>query len=381
LKVAIDCRLYSQTGVGRYIRAILATLKREATETQKIEYFLIVYEPDLKYFSDFPPNIKIIPTSAKWHSFREQLTIPKILWKNIIDFVHFPYFNVPIFTTTKFIVTVHDLTINKFKTGKATSLPKPLFLIKKILYLLTMWLAVKRAKKVLTVSNTVKEEIKKAYGIEDNKIKVVYNGGELEEDTDGNGDRGNMGNKGKHEKYILYVGNLHPHKNVETLILAYDQLIKEEKYKNIKLIIISPFDFFYKKIFLFLKNLKLENVVEFTGPIDNNKLVLYYQHASCLVFPSLSEGFGIPGVEAMNFGCPVIASDLPIFHEIYDEAALFFNPKNALDLKEKIELAVANTNLRSRLYLRGMDQAKKYSWEKMGGEIVKVYESMSLREA
>ena len=117
------------------------------------------------------------------------------------------------------------------------------------------------------------------------KIRVVYNGSELEEEIKDEGNQGNRGNEGNLGKYIFYVGNLHPHKNLETLILAYDELLKDEKYQDVKLIIVSPFDFFYLRLFDFLKNLKLENKVIFTGPVKNYKLREFYKSAACLCFP------------------------------------------------------------------------------------------------
>ncbi len=384
MKIAIDCRLIFQTGVGRYIRAILEELKKEAPKKPEHEYVVIVLKGDEQKIGNFPQNVKIVNSQAKWHSVREQIEIPQILSKYKIDLVHFPYFNVPIFLSTKFIVTIHDLTINKFKTGKATSLPKPVFVCKKIAYLFTIWFAIIRSLKIITVSETVKKEIIKTYKVEEEKIKVIYNGSELEEYSgeqtnkihphiriDDNSSAGHL----KSVDYILYVGNLHPHKNIETLILSYDYLIKQDKFKDLRLVIVSPFDFFYARLFNFIKKLGLEKRIDFLGNVNNYRLASLYKNARAFVFPSYSEGFGIPGVEAMRFGCPVVASDIPVFHEIYGEAAVYFSPKNALDLSEKIALSLLNTNLRSKLYLNGIEQSQKYSWVKMGIETLKEYES------
>lgn len=374
MRIGIDCRLYSQTGVGRYIRAILAELKNQVLDEDK-EYVLFVYKPDVKHFANFPRSVKIVVTSVKWHSFAEQIIMPFLLYREKLDLVHFPYFNVPIFYFKKFVVTIHDLTINKFKTGKATNLPLIFYYLKLFFYHLLMYFAVKRACRIITVSQSVREEIIKTYNADEEKVRVVYNGGELEEELEERGNHGNRGNEVNGEKYILYVGNLHPHKNLKTLILAYDELLKDEKYQDIKLIIVSPFDFFYLKLFDFLKNLKLENKVVFTGPVKNYKLHEFYKNAVCFVFPSFSEGFGIPGVEAMSLGCPVVASDIPVFHEVYASACLFFKPNNPVDLKEKIEIIINNPQKRSDLISLGLTQAKHFSWDLAGKEILKIYES------
>ncbi len=371
MRIGIDCRLYSQTGVGRYIRAILAEVKNQILEEDK-EYVLFVYKPDAKHFSNFPRSVKIVLTNVKWHSFFEQIVMPFLLYREHLSLVHFPYFNVPLLYFKKFTVTIHDLTINKFKTGKATSLPLVLYYLKLISYHIIMYFTVKRACLIITVSQAVKNEIVKTYDINEDKVRVVYNGGELEESDD---------RRVSHDlpvpdgRYILYVGNLHPHKNLETLVLAYDELLKDGKYIDIKLVIISPFDFFYLKLFDFLKNLKLENKVIFTGPVKNYKLQHYYKNAACFVFPSFSEGFGIPGIEAMRLGCPVIASDIPVFKEVYGSACLFFNPKNPIDLKEKIVFLLDHEKQRNELIERGNIQARHYSWKMAAAETLKIYES------
>jgi glycosyltransferase involved in cell wall biosynthesis len=370
MKIAIDCRLYSQTGVGRYIRAILAKLKEQAEKETDKEYLLIVWKPDLKFFGNYPKNVKIMSVEVKWHSFKEQFVIPNILRKEKVNLVHFPYFNVPVFIGTKFIVTIHDLTINKFNTGKATNLPIVIYWLKKIFYFIVVRNAVFRSTKILTVSNTVKNDIVKTYGVSEEKVQTIYNGSDLEEDMASVGQKEHIFNF----PYVLYVGNLHPHKNIDTLILAFDSLIKEDKFKDYKLVIVSPFDFFYKRLWNFILKLKLDKKIEFTGHINNSNLGNLYKNAQVFVFPSFSEGFGIPGVEAMSKGCPVVASDLPIFHEIYGDAALFFNPKNPIDLKDKITLSVMNTNLRSKMYISGLEQSKKYSWENFATQVLKTYE-------
>lgn len=103
MKIAIDCRLYSQTGVGRYIRAILSELKNVANGQTDREYLLIVWKPDLKYFENYPENVKIVACDVKWHSFKEQIKIPQILLQNKVDLVHFPYFNVPLFISANIL--------------------------------------------------------------------------------------------------------------------------------------------------------------------------------------------------------------------------------------------------------------------------------------
>lgn len=377
MKLAIDCRLCFQTGVGRYIRAILQELKKKAACFPENQYVLIVLEEDKEKFLGFPNNVKIIGVKARWHSFAEQIKIPLLLDREKPDLVHFPYFNVPFLYFGKFIVTIHDLTLHKFKTGKATTLPSWLFFLKKQFYFLIFSWAVTRAAKILTVSKVVKNEIIKKYQIEEHKIATIYNGADLESSPTEVAffERATKKSPLAQGKFLLYVGNLHPHKNVETLILAFEKLIKNAKFTDLKLVIVSPPDFFWQRMLNMVKKMGLEKAVFFPGVINNAGLAVLYRRAVCFVFPSLSEGFGIPGVEAMSCRCPVVASDILVFHEIYQDACLYFQPQNAFDLQEKLEKLLEEDSLRQELIRKGLIQSSLFSWNKTAKEIFHIYES------
>jgi len=361
MKIIIDARLYKETGVGRYIRSLIKYLSCLDTEN---EYSLLLLPNDYLTYRPLNSKWKIIPTPAKWHSFKEQIIIPQLLRSEKPDLVHFPYFNVPIFYKGKFIVTIHDLTILNFATGKASTHCQLYYGIKLLGFKRALNHAVYDSIKIITVSNGVKNEIINKFKINPEKISVIYESGELEKDNSNSGIK-------LPPNYILYVGNAHPHKNIITLIDAFK--IISAKDSKIKLLLIGKDDFFYKRIKEHIQNSNMAEKIIVSGPVNNSQLASYYKNARAFVFPSLSEGFGIPGLEAMSFGCPVIASDIKTFREIYSDAALFFNPNNKKDIAEKITYLLNNKKIAENLINSGYQRTKLFSWKKMAIETLDVY--------
>lgn len=162
------------------------------------------------------------------------------------------------------------------------------------------------------------------------------------------------------KKYILYVGNAHPHKNVETLIKVAEIL-------KMKLVLIGNDKFFYPR----LPKSKYAKVV---GEVPNTKIADWYKHASALVTASKMEGFGIPPLEAMSVGCPAIVSDIPVFHEVYGDAAVYFNQNDPKNIARVIKKTLGDVRGLREMVKRGYKQVAKYSWEKLVKETAKIYE-------
>lgn len=174
------------------------------------------------------------------------------------------------------------------------------------------------------------------------------------------------------KQYFLYVGNAYPHKNLERLLEAFKSL----ESKVYSLVLVGGEDYFYKKLKEKVEEMGLKNEVMFYGPATREELGKLYKNAIALIFPSLMEGFGLPGLEAMANGCPVVCSDIPVFHEIYGEAALYFNPTDTEDIKNKINSLCyhdLNHSIREEMRRKGYEQVKKYSWEKLARETLDIY--------
>ena len=174
--------------------------------------------------------------------------------------------------------------------------------------------------------------------------------------------------------YLLYVGNAFPHKNLKRLIRAFKVILASKP--SLKLILVGKVDDFYKLFQILCKELEIEKSVIFAGRVSDKELKRLYQNASIYVFPSFLEGFGLPGLEAMENGLPVISSDSSCLPEIYGDAALYFNPQNTEEIVKAILELLNNKDLRDKLVKRGYKRIKKFSWQKCAQETLEIYRSL-----
>jgi len=371
MKIGIDCRLWDETGVGRYIRNLVEQL---LTIDKKNEYILFVLsrdEENIKYqISNIKKKWKLRPADVRWHSIEEQLKFPTTLKRENLDLVHFTYFSVPIFYNRPFVVTIHDLIINHFSTGRASTLPYPIYSLKLLGYKFIMSQAVKKAKKIITVSNATKKEIIDHLGVDSSKVVVTYEGVQLPNKKN---DKWKIING----KYFLYVGNAYPHKNLERLLKAFKLLNSDAN-----LFLVGKEDYFYKRLGKKVREMGISDRVIFLQSVLDQELVDLYRNALALVLPSLMEGFGLPALEAMANKCLVLASDIPSLRETCGDAALYFDPYNPKDIAEKMKAVCFNDlpagkaglNHFSKNRIEGLERAKFFSWRKMAQETLAVYE-------
>jgi glycosyltransferase involved in cell wall biosynthesis len=374
MRIGIDARLWNETGVGRYIRNLVWQL---AQIDKKNDYVLFVTQEfkieDLGFTSD---KWKIVPTDIRWHTVDEQLVFHKVIENEALDLVHFPYFSIPILYKNPFVITIHDLIINHFPTGKASTLPFPLYNIKRFGYQYVIKQAAKKAQKILTVSDATKNEIVDHLKVSKEKIVVTYEG--IDSSIIAKTDSGQARMTGLKGKYFLYVGNAYPHKNLERLVASFALL--HEKDSDVKLVLVGQKNYFYNQVEEIVRKKGLEKSIIFTGKVDDNALASLYKNAQALVFPSLMEGFGLPGLEAMQSGCLVLASDIPALKEMYEDAAVYFDPLDPQDMSDTMQKVLENPTAFKEYIKKGKDRAKTFSWEKMAKETLKVYEdSISLR--
>lgn len=366
MKIGIDARLYSQTGIGRYIRNLLRHL---AILDKKNEYLVFLSPEDYQKFRLPSKNWQKIKVDIAWHSFSEQIKMPFLLYKHGLDLVHFPYFNVPLLYLKPFVVTLHDLTIYKQPTGKASTRPLWYYFLKKMGYLAELWFISKKAKKVITISNFVKKDIIKILDIKAARIKVIY------EAVDKKLLRGRGKNIVK-SPYFLTVGNFYPHKNLTRLIFALRKLIVNPEYKDFKLLLVGPKDYFYRRLKKFLKDKNLLGRVQFILNSSDERLACFYKNAQFLLFPSLAEGFGLPGLEAMALRCPVMCSSLQVFKEVYQDVPIYFDPHDVDDIFLKLKKGLKEgKKARKERIQKGVRLASKYSWKNCAKQTLAVYES------
>lgn len=362
-KIAIDARLYGPfaKGLGRYTQEIVDNIIKIDRHNDYI-IFLGNNNYDEFVLDKKFSNVKKILVDIKLYSFKEQLFLPWHILRERVDLIHFPHFNVPIFCPTKFIVTIHDLILTKFKTLRATTLSPFFYNIKDFFYRLVIKIALKKSKKIITVSNFTKNDIIEQFKIKEDKIKVIYEGvanlnkgsdslfvAKLDQDEV-------LKDYQISSPFLLYVGNAYPHKNLEFLINNFIEFNK--KNKEFKLVMVGKEDYFYKK----LKNKFKNSNIVFTGYASDENLEILYKKASVYIFPSLYEGFGLPPLEALYNSCPVLSSGVSSMPEILRDCALYFNPKDSSDFLNKLTIIIRDKNLRDTMIFKSKELVKEYNW-------------------
>lgn len=328
-RIGIDARLYGQTGVGVYLRNLLHYLDLCAPENY--EFFIYASPYDIKRITFKSKNFVIREAGYPWHSFSEQIGFAALLAKDRLDLMHFTYFSYPVVYRASFIATVHDVTPLSFKTGKASTRNPLIFHTKHLAFRFVLKNQIKHAKAIITPTQWVKQELVRLYGGHyADKTYPLYEGVDyalLHAKETVPSHRKEIG-----EQFFIYVGNFYPHKNVERLVYAY-----AKQQTDVKLILIGPRDYFSFRLLKIIRALGMSRAIQLRHVSSKEELVFFYRHALGLIHPSLSEGFGLPIVEAAYFNLPIIASDIPVFHELLDKEYLSFNPYDTEDMASKIK--------------------------------------------
>lgn len=363
-KIGIDVRLWKETGIGRYIRNLVIELVKLDDKNQYVLFALPADINDIMLVARSQQLI-VIPADIPWHGAREQIEFPRLLSKYQLDLMHFPYFSVPVFYKKPFVVTVHDLIINHFPTGRATTLPLPFYLAKRLGYSYILKNAIKNSKQIITPSIATKREILDHYSVPENKIIVTPEG------VDKNIIDFKPNIFKPKNPYFLYVGNAYPHKNVEKMIEGF--LLFSEKHPEYSLKLVGKNDFFYQKLIKKTKN----SHVEFMGFVNDSDLAKLYKYSTATIIPSLMEGFGLTTLEAMSMGSIVIASDIPSIKEVAGDHITYFKPTDVLDLVSDLEKVVGLTKtVRNERIKEGKKHVEKFSWEHTAKETLAAYNSV-----
>lgn len=375
MKIGIDARFFGSIGkgLGRYTQKLIENLEKIDNENQ---YVVFLRKENFDEYQPKNKNFRKVLADYQWYNLSEQIKMPLILNKFNFDLVHFPHFNVPFLYRKKFVVTIHDLILLKFPTVRGTTLNPIFYRIKFWCYKFIIWSAIKKAKKVITVSNFTKKELLKYYkkDLREEKIIVTYEAGSDLEKKDKNkkvSDVEILKKYGIIKPYLLYVGNAYPHKNLERTIFSFSDINQEQKYQ---LVLVGKIDYFYNRLQKIVEKKNIKDIV-FLGQITDNVLDVIYRQSKAYVFASLYEGFGIPPLEAMSWNVPVISSGHPCMKEILGDSAYFFNGQEKREISQAMEKITMDEVLINNLIKKGLNQIGKYSWEKMATETLKIYNS------
>lgn len=364
-RILIDGRWMKDSGIGRYVENLtLEVIKQDTKNT----YIILVKKGESGCLPLEKDKVEYVETDIAWYTPQEQIALPKLIEAQKPDLVHFTNFNVPLGYRKPFVVTIHDLTLLKYKSIRGGLLAPFTYRLKDVVMRHVLKTAVQRSKLIFTPSQFVADDVARQYRCKPEKIIVTHNA------ADGLVQKGRVNLK-KYvitQPYILCVGNPYPHKNIERLVKAFSELVKSEQ-AGYQLVIVGRDNEFMARHKKLVKKLELEDRVVFPGYVSDEELAGIYDKATLYVFPSLSEGFGIPGLEAMKYGVPVASSNATCLPEILGEAAAYFDPKNIQDIAKVVGELMQDELRREQLVKLGYKQVKKYAWAKSARELIRGY--------
>lgn len=376
MKIGIDARLYGETGIGRYISNLIKELEVIDNEN---EYIIFVTSQGSKLYSPKNPKFKKWLLDIKWYSLEEQTIGLKEFWQAKLDLLHVPHLNVPILYRRKFVVTIHDLTMSTFNDSKGGAIP---FDYKKMGYDLALKVALSNSEKIIVPSQAVADEISKKHSVKADKFAVTHESVDENLLKNAPKDPGVLRTRLEefriNNNYFLYIGSAYEHKNLNLLIISFNELLKNPLV-SLQLVIAGGKSRFVERIAAFSHALNLDGKVLYptkyveTQYMSDKDLAFLYKGAMAYVFPSLSEGFSITPLEAQSMGVPVLLSDIPVHREVFGDSVAYFNPKSNIDLTEKLLEVYKNKEFRDVLIERGKQNVAKYSWRKMAEETLKIY--------
>ncbi len=358
MKIVIDARMYQESGIGRYIRNLIFNLQIIDKEN---EYLILHLKEDYDTLI-YKNNFRKVLANFRWYGVAEQIQLLKLLKELEPDITHFPHFNIPILFRGKFVVTIHDLIHQHFSMQRATTHGLIVYKIKQAGYKKIFNNALTKSAAILVPSNFVKEQLINDCKVSKNNIVVTH-----EAVDDKILSIGNKISKKIGFPYLFYVGNAHPHKNIERLIKAF--LILKKKYIHLQLILAGSDHYFWQRI----KQEFQDIGIIYAGQISDEQLVAYYKNAKAFVLPSFEEGFGIPLLEAMSCSCPVVSSKAGSLKEVGGDAALYFDPAKPDDMVKKISSVLDDEKIRQKLIEKGLKRYKQFSWKKLAEKTLEVY--------
>jgi glycosyltransferase involved in cell wall biosynthesis len=364
VRIGIDARKLHDFGIGTYIRNLLRQLARLDRQTE----FVILSRPeDVATLALLGENFRAIPETSGNYSIAEQIRIPLVLRREGVTLFHAPHYVLPPLVRCKSVVTIHDCIHLMFPQY----LPNKMALA----YARTsIRLAARRATRVMTVSESSKRDILRFVDTQPDKIDVIYNAYDerfgvepREADVVRVRERYQL-----HDEFVLYAGNVKPHKNLERLIEAF-YLVRKSGLDHLKLVLIGDDISKYTALRRAVHQHQLHKYVRFLGYLPEETLAVMYRLAGVFVFPSLYEGFGLPPLEAMASGTPVVTSNVSSLPEVAGDAAVLVDPYEPQAIADGITRVLTDETLRGDLRRKGLARAGQFSWEQSMQRVHDIY--------
>ncbi|MPZ18061.1 MAG: glycosyltransferase [Luteitalea sp.] len=368
MRIAIDIRKLHDFGIGTYVRNMLRQLARIDAET---EYVLLCRPEDRVAAAQLGPNFRAVVEASRPYSVREQLAVPAKLRRERVDVFHTPHYVLPPLVRCKSVVTIHDCIHLMF----------PQYLPNRLAYSYaraSMWAAARAACRILTVSEASKHDILRYCRVPAEKVTVIPNAIDDRFGTPPTDEEIRVVRERYqlHDPFVLYAGNVKPHKNIGRLIEAFG-LVHRGGLDHIKLLVIGDEISKYTTLRRAVHRNKLHTHVRFLGFVPDSTLAVLYRLAGVFVFPSLYEGFGLPPLEAMASGTPVVTSNVSSLPEVVGDAALLIDPHDTQAIADAIRRVLTDCELRHELRARGLARARIYSWERSVRRVREIYDEVA----
>jgi glycosyltransferase involved in cell wall biosynthesis len=360
VRIAIDARMISpgsMHGIARYVYELLNCLRNVGSESDR--FFILINKDSPLERMTWPRHMELVRVKGSWFSLKQQWEIPRLLKDISIDLLHAPSFMAPLASPCRMIMTIHDLN--------HMVLPQFYTPFHQFYYQTFVRSCMKRSDFILTVSNFSKDEIIGNLDISPEKVLVTYNGvsEKYQPVTDPDLLAYVRDIYELPEKFIFCLSNNKPHKNVHQLVRAFC-------FSNVEipLVLACPVD---KNLIRIAENYGKKHLLYFSKFIEEEHLPSVYSLTYLFVYPSTYEGFGLPPLEALSCGAPVVVAKSSSLPEVVGEAAIFTNPFDYQDIARSLEIGVNDDGLRARLKSRGVNHAANFSWRKMTQQTLEIY--------
>ncbi len=355
--IAIDARIINSS-TGTYVERLLHYLEKIDKVNQ---YTILVLAKDKDYWQPTNANFTVQVADFANYSLAEQIDFKVFLDRLSPDLVHFCMPQQPILYKGKHVTTFHDLTLIKTYNSDKNWL---IFHIKQLVGRFVFKQVAKSSQHIITPTKFTRDELIKFAHVSESKITVTYEAADVFVDQLVKYDH-------PYKDFILYVGQQSDYKNIRRLAEAHQRLLT--KYPDLGLILVGNKNASALKNEKYFSDKDYKNIT-FTGFLPGSQRDWLYTNAVAYVFPSLMEGFGLPGLEAMGYGAPVASSNATCLPEVYGDAAAYFNPLDSCDIAKAIDLIISDPNYRQQLIDKGHRQVKKYSWSQMAKQTKSVYD-------
>lgn len=354
--IAIDARIINSS-TGTYVERLLHYLEKVDAENK---YTILVPSKDLTFWKPTNRNFSVVAADFKNYSFAEQIGFKKLLQSINADLVHFCMPQQPLFYKGRTVTTFHDLSLLRIYNSDKNWL---VYHMKQLIGRFVFWRVAHKTDQIIVPTDFIKKDVATTLKVSLNKITRTYESADTAiNDT--------TPYKHPFSHFILYVGQQSDYKNIKRLGEAHQSLLK--KYPELGLILVGKLNKSSLSNKTFFEERQFKNIL-FTDFIPDSQRDWLYQNAEAYIFPSLTEGFGLPGLEAMGYGTPVISSNATCLPEVYGDAAYYFDPLSVEDISQAIDTVLSDSTLRKKLIKKGYEQLEKYSWEHMANQTHTVY--------